>query len=605
MRQRKKLRWLLPVIVVALTTAFVSYQAEAQTKWVKQIVVANGLAQQVTADVLDMQAFNVQAAKYGAVGDNTHDDTTALQSAINDAVAACGIVFLPPPSYAYRITAPLVIQGSGSTQLTLRMIGCASARGTPNNIIYAGAPGTSAIRLLGINYAHFYGVNVSPNSGSSYSNIVCWDEQFSSTFPNASYNTWEHCFVTFNGNQNCIAWRFGQSSTGGANGYDQVLQKCVVTDTSKANGNIGLQVGGGQLYQLECRECSWSSLALAVCNGPIATYSTATINVGDTTINVASTALFPSSGTIQIGSQQISYTGKTATTFTDCSASTTQYIGQQTVNQYVVGQGVYSGTGNLLFLNCGTTGNAQDFYAQQVGPLRVIGGRFETGSRFISTNSVFGNGSGYVVIEIAGAQFSGYTAPADNNGVFWIGGNSTLNLHDCHIYNNATAYGANFLTNNNANNYGTISFVRTNVYAAYPFWTIVNNWPLEVDAGLLNGSNGAPTTRIRQKLVAPITLADAQGGTVTLDLSTGDFFLLPMGGTGTNRTLAFTNAAVGQRFTLIAQQSSGGSDTITWPSVRWQGGSAPTLTTTASKWDRLEFQVPASGTYLGTAWLGY
>lgn len=49
------------------------------------------------------------------------------------------------------------------------------------------------------------------------------------------------------------------------------------------------------------------------------TYLTADVSASATTINVGDTALFPSSGTIWIGSEARSYSGKTATTFTGCT----------------------------------------------------------------------------------------------------------------------------------------------------------------------------------------------------------------------------------------------------------------------------------------------
>jgi hypothetical protein len=53
----------------------------------------------------------------------------------------------------------------------------------------------------------------------------------------------------------------------------------------------------------------------------------------------------------------------------------------------------------------------------------------------------------------------------------------------------------------------------------------------------------------------------------------------------------------------MIQQDSTGSRTITWPgSVRWPGGTAPTLTTTASKTDYIAFIYNgASSTYDGVA----
>ncbi|MGI0075916.1 MAG: hypothetical protein ACREAU_00740, partial [Nitrosopumilaceae archaeon] len=55
-------------------------------------------------------------------------------------------------------------------------------------------------------------------------------------------------------------------------------------------------------------------------------------------------------------------------------------------------------------------------------------------------------------------------------------------------------------------------------------------------------------------------------------------------------------------FTFIVTQDGTGSRTITWPgSVRWSGGTPPTLTTTAGKTDLFTF-VTTTG---GTIWYGF
>lgn len=57
-----------------------------------------------------------------------------------------------------------------------------------------------------------------------------------------------------------------------------------------------------------------------------------------------------------------------------------------------------------------------------------------------------------------------------------------------------------------------------------------------------------------------------------------------------NCTLTFPTATAGQSFTLVLRQDGTGSRTITWPSeVKWDGGTTPTLTTTASAVDILGF----------------
>ena len=50
------------------------------------------------------------------------------------------------------------------------------------------------------------------------------------------------------------------------------------------------------------------------------------------------------------------------------------------------------------------------------------------------------------------------------------------------------------------------------------------------------------------------------------------------------------NPVEGQIYAIMVIQDGTGSRTVTWPStVKWAGGSAPTLTTTASRTDVIYF----------------
>ena len=94
------------------------------------------------------------------------------------------------------------------------------------------------------------------------------------------------------------------------------------------------------------------------------------------------------------------------------------------------------------------------------------------------------------------------------------------------------------------------------------------------------------------------TYTPSAAGTATLDLSKGNIhhITMPAG----NITIALSNATTGQVFLVRILQDSGGSRTVTWfTTIKWAGGSAPTLTTTASKADTLGFEVTGSGTYDG------
>lgn len=71
-----------------------------------------------------------------------------------------------------------------------------------------------------------------------------------------------------------------------------------------------------------------------------------------------------------------------------------------------------------------------------------------------------------------------------------------------------------------------------------------------------------------------------------------------------NRTPTFSNPKNGAAYRLRIIQGSGGSKLITWPTVTWRGGTAPTLTTTAGKQDIIVF-VYSNGTYFGDASLNY
>lgn len=90
----------------------------------------------------------------------------------------------------------------------------------------------------------------------------------------------------------------------------------------------------------------------------------------------------------------------------------------------------------------------------------------------------------------------------------------------------------------------------------------------------------------------------AGAGTATLNLALGNThnITMPAG----NITIAISNGVVGQKFEVNITQDSGGSRTVTWfTTIKWAGGVAPTLTTTASKRDKFGFEIISSGNYDG------
>ena len=99
---------------------------------------------------------------------------------------------------------------------------------------------------------------------------------------------------------------------------------------------------------------------------------------------------------------------------------------------------------------------------------------------------------------------------------------------------------------------------------------------------------------VSTKAIAPDVLwtmqqaaSQTDGATITWDLSAGVNAKVTIAG---NRTLAVTNPKEGATYSLSVGQDGTGTRTMTWPSsFDWGATGAPTLTTTASKRDRITF----------------
>lgn len=84
----------------------------------------------------------------------------------------------------------------------------------------------------------------------------------------------------------------------------------------------------------------------------------------------------------------------------------------------------------------------------------------------------------------------------------------------------------------------------------------------------------------------------------TVNLANGSVQFLTLTG---NCTYTFPTPAAGKSFTLVQKQDATGSRTVTWPaSVKWPGGTAPTITSTASKVDKFVFTAIDGSSWLGS-----
>ena len=85
------------------------------------------------------------------------------------------------------------------------------------------------------------------------------------------------------------------------------------------------------------------------------------------------------------------------------------------------------------------------------------------------------------------------------------------------------------------------------------------------------------------------------GTAITLALTNGTVQIITLTG---NATITMPTATSGKSFIMYLKQDGTGSRTVTWSTVKWAGGTAPTVTSTASKMDIYSFFAD------GTNWYG-
>jgi len=115
-------------------------------------------------------------------------------------------------------------------------------------------------------------------------------------------------------------------------------------------------------------------------------------------------------------------------------------------------------------------------------------------------------------------------------------------------------------------------------------------------ATTISGSTGiaAPGLNLSGQYTEGVVGIGNSGTAQTLSLASGTFQTVTMTG---NCTFTMPAATAGQSFTLLISTGAG-SFTGTFTGVKWPNNTAPTLTTTASRWDILTFISN------GTSWYG-
>jgi len=93
---------------------------------------------------------------------------------------------------------------------------------------------------------------------------------------------------------------------------------------------------------------------------------------------------------------------------------------------------------------------------------------------------------------------------------------------------------------------------------------------------------------------SPAVSAFGTNGALTLDASQANAFFITLTANVTSATIS--NGVLGQKVTVAFTQGAGGSHTVSWPTAKYAGGSAPTTSTTAGYTDTVTY------IYDGTNW---
>ena len=93
-----------------------------------------------------------------------------------------------------------------------------------------------------------------------------------------------------------------------------------------------------------------------------------------------------------------------------------------------------------------------------------------------------------------------------------------------------------------------------------------------------NGGTSATTAAAANQSLTPATVVYAlPGATQTVNWASGSAFYITL---SANLTISFSNATDGQVITILILNTAS-NYTVTWPSMKWQGAVAPTMTTGA------------------------
>jgi hypothetical protein len=340
------------------------------------------------------------------------------------------------------------------------------------------------------------------------------------------------------------------------------------------------------------------ALTLATVNSNVGSFGSAssipviTVNAKGLVTAVSTSAVSIPSGSISVTGGDLTLSGTTGTAITNATLAT--------VNSNV---GSFGSATSVPVLTVNAKGLVTAVSTATVGSLPTQTGN---GSKYLTTDGTTASWA-YVAATVVSA-----TAPTSPiNGMKWLDtvtGNEYTYVNDGDSsqwvelgpLNGGNASTAITAVNLSGGTTGTIPYqsgvnttamlatgtsgqVLTSQGAGAPIWSAIS---IPSNATLTN-----PT--ITNYTETAYTINSGSGG-LTLSLSNGTVQIITLTGV---ITFQMPTAVAGKSFTILLKTGTGGF-TVTWSTVQWPGGIAPSLTATANKLDKFVF------TSDGTNWYG-
>ena len=199
----------------------------------------------------------------------------------------------------------------------------------------------------------------------------------------------------------------------------------------------------------------------------------------------------------------------------------------------------------------------------------------------------------------------GHFLPVTNNT--YDLGSSSLNFKNSYISEGVvlTDNTPSVTTNKLYNEGGTLKFNGSAVGGGGGISNIVEDTSPQLGAYLdaqNHNISGVGSLEVTKAIFSPIDTVTFASPTTTIDLDEANLFTITLTGT---TTLAVSNGATGQRFTLRLVQDGTGNREVNWfGGISWPGGLEPTLSDAAGDIDVFGFIKTGASTYDGFV-IGY